>query len=214
MAFVITNSKNYVKGDSGNPASTTHKVSLAKLFETREKAEQFCRSLPKSMKHLGYYVADYSVESTGEYTTFSNPVDSVIEYVDFDPSMIDADYIIGEVRRFEEFINRLISHKADIRRKQEYAEAQIFDIEHAAEQQSLDVMRGYKLYKLLHDARKVRRDCKNSLKMIGILETCVSSDFLRGSICGKLSTVKEADYIPRVLGELFDKTPNFPLDKL
>lgn len=214
MAFVITNGKNYVKEGGGGQASTTHKISLAKLFESKEKAELFCRSLPKSMKHLGYYAADYSVESTGEYTTFSNPVDSVIEYVDFDPSMIDADYIVGEVRRFEEFMKRLISHKADIRRKQEYAEAQIFDIEHAAEQQSLDVMRGYKLYKLLHDARKVRRDCKNSLKMIGILETCVSSDFLSGNICEKLSVVKEADYIPRVLGELFDKTSNFPLDKL
>ena len=77
------------------------------------------------------------------------------------------------------------------------------DIEHAAEFYNLNASQGYKLYKLLHDARNRRREYKNELEKINLsLGTSIRSinmENLQRSILG----LDGKQYAPRINKELF-----------
>lgn len=111
--------------------------------------------------------------------------------------------ILEKVKEIHTFIKELEQRKLYLVDKLHEIEMEIVDIEHAAEFYNLNASQGYKLYKMLHNARIKRREIKDELQIIGYtLASSLSSksmDHLQASIAG-LDTRK---YTPRVNKELF-----------
>ena len=84
-------------------------------------------------------------------------------------------------------------------------DAEIEDILHAAEFYSLNACEGYKLYKMLRNARIRRRKLKDYIEVVGYIEGATGKELAEGkgskSILGKMSR----EYKPRVLNELFNR---------
>jgi hypothetical protein len=115
---------------------------------------------------------------------------------------LDCD-ILEKVKEITVFAKQLENRKVYLEDKIHTVDLEIVDIEHAAEFYVLSASQGYKLYKLLHDARNERRQYKNELEKINLfLNTSIKSgsmERLERSILG----MNNRKYAPRVNKELF-----------
>lgn len=81
----------------------------------------------------------------------------------------------------------------------------ICDILHCAEFYQLDVFRGYKLYKILHETRIARREIKNELESINsILGHKINSKDIDNADKSIYGIYNNKSYAPRVVDDLFD----------
>lgn len=83
-------------------------------------------------------------------------------------------------------------------------DSEICDIEHAAEFYNLSASQGYKIYKMLHDARVRRREIKNRLHLIQWIRDKKVSGINGDNLNRKLTEIDNQQYRPRVLKELFN----------
>ena len=82
-------------------------------------------------------------------------------------------------------------------------EKEILDIEHAAEFQNLNVVQGYKIYKILHDVRLERRKYKDELCQIDmLLGSHFCSDDMK-MIEGRINNMGNRKYHPRENEDIF-----------
>lgn len=112
--------------------------------------------------------------------------------------------IDDDMRELLNIIEQIKSRKAILVKDMKEVDREITDIEHAAEFYNLNAAQGYKLYRLLHDARERRRIVKDRLSMVErILETKVCN-LSTTRIDNKVEQMNNRNYCPRVLKELFD----------
>ena len=216
MAFVITNGSLYIKVGSDNRVVTTKNLDSARVFDNKVKAQNVCVCLPTTYKNLGFYVAEtdftrepdvgddgriaYAIRQTPtEDTTLTKPADNL------DELFLDMNYILGEIKRFEEFVRAFRAQEVALRQQQLYTEAQIFDIEHAAEFTKLNAVQGFKLYRLLRDARVQRRQCKDALAVLALLKDSVTDTIASSRISQEIKHMPHRSFVPRALPELFRK---------
>ena len=81
---------------------------------------------------------------------------------------------------------------------------EVVDIQHAIEFNSVNVVGGYKYYKLLHDVLVQRRLYKDELQKINIIRGTLN-DAMASSIIKSIEGFDSRKYTPRVLKELFEK---------
>lgn len=206
MGYVITNGRNYIKTGGDNRPTTTGRIDEARIFDSLTKAQNFCYCLPSTLKKFGF-----GVEPT-KYGEKVQPVEVqpkiepclVVEnedtyVVEFDEKAIDAEYIATEIQRFEDFVLFLKSQEPLIKQQQEHAEAQIFDIEHAAEFSKLNVLQGFRLYKLLHDARVMRRKCKDAVDMISYIDDVITEGILTKRTSRRIAGLTNRCFTPRAM---------------
>lgn len=191
LLFIITNGSGYIYYDKNQKMATTNKRELAKRF-TKEKAENFMRNLAGTMKNLGYRMEP------------DDETNQVIEQVisDNDESIAE---ILAQVRSFESYMQDIGKRRDTLTYELSKVDAEIEDILHAAEFYNLNACEGYKLYKMLRDARIKRRKLKDYIEVVGYVERATGKDFANNvgskSILGKESR----EYKPRVLNELFNR---------
>ena len=112
--------------------------------------------------------------------------------------------IDDDMRELLNIIEQIKSCKASLVKDMKEVDREITDIEHAAEFYNLNAAQGYKVYKLLHDARERRRIVKDRLSMVErILETKVCN-LSTTKIDNKVEKMNNRNYCPRVLKELFN----------
>lgn len=191
LLFIITNGSGYICYDKNQKMATTNKRELAKRF-TKEKAENFMKNLAGTMKNLGYRMEP------------DDETNQVIEQVisDNDESIAE---ILAQVRNFESYMQDIGKRRDTLTHELSKVDAEIEDILHAAEFYNLNACEGYKLYKMLRDARIKRRKLKDYIEVVGYVERATGKDFANNvgskSILGKESR----EYKPRVLNELFNR---------
>lgn len=83
-------------------------------------------------------------------------------------------------------------------------DSEICDIEHATEFYNLSASQGYKIYKMLHDARIRRREIKNRLHLLQWIRDKKVSGINGDNLNRKLTEIDNQQYRPRVLKELFN----------
>lgn len=108
--------------------------------------------------------------------------------------------LLEKVKDFNEFINQLKTRRDELYAELSKIDLEITDIEHAAEFFNLNASKGYKLYKMLHDATVRRRAYKNEIQKIDIIIGNVDLD----AINKKMKRIDNKTYHPRVLNELFE----------
>lgn len=191
LLFIITNGSGYIYYDKNQKMSTTNKRELAKRF-TKEKAENFMKNLAGTMKNLGYRIEP------------DDETNQVIEQVisDTDESIAE---ILAQVRNFESYMQDIGKRRDTLTYELSKVDAEIEDILHAAEFYNLNACEGYKLYKMLRDARIKRRKLKDYIEVVGYVERATGKDFANNvgskSILGKESR----EYKPRVLNKMFNR---------
>ena len=83
-------------------------------------------------------------------------------------------------------------------------ELEIVDIEHAAEFQTLNVCKGYKIYKKLHEARIKRRIYKDEIQKINLSLGCSMNSSSIEKLQKCITGIDNKKYAPRIDKELFE----------
>lgn len=125
-----------------------------------------------------------------------------MESLNVEPVEMNCD-ILDTIRNIGSFTRQLEQRKLYLINQLKQTDLEIVDIEHAAEFYNLNASQGYKLYKMLHNARIKRREIKDELQIIGYTLTASlstkSMEHLESSILG----LDNRQYAPRVHKELF-----------
>lgn len=190
MPYIICNNDNYlVQTTSG--FSIVHDMKDASKWQKIDKANNVCKNVNQNKKLHKYHM---EVKYVSQENKVVSPPAKPIE-LDYD--------ILDKVREISEFTKQIEERRLYLMEMIHKADLEIVDIEHAAEFYSLSASQGYKLYKLLHDARNRRREYKDELEKINLsLGTSIRStnmENLERSILG----LGNRQYTPRINKELF-----------
>ena len=190
MAYIICNNDNYLKRDKKNHLSIVHTMEEATKWDTVTKANNmYTINAKKLCQHYNLEVKYVSQENK-----VLNPIVKPIE-LGYD--------ILDKVKEISTFTKEIEDRRLCLMEMVHNIDLEIVDIEHAAEFYTLNASQGYKLYKMLHDARIKRRTYKDELQKIDLLlGTSIRStnmENLEKSIAG----MDHRKYEPRVNRELF-----------
>lgn len=194
--FAITNGKNYI--GSKNNATT---LACAVTFKSREEADGFLANMPRAFRNLGYHVQEMKVEGSGDVELVKK--NSGLSY-----DMPKSKYMEDSMRVFEtfyEFFKEFKDQREKFAQDLRDADQEILDIEHAIEfLPNLNCPKAYNLYKLLKKARIKRREAKDAIFIIDVM----NQQGFNGLVSGKtISIIKKGDhrmYSPRILKEIFE----------
>ena len=191
LLYVITNGSNYISYDKNQKMTVVSKKELAKRF-VQTKAENFVKNLTGPMKNLGYHI-ELDVETNQLIEQTSKEADKEIQN------------ILSKVQEFESYMQEIGKKRNALTYEMSKVDAEIEDILHAAEFYNLNACEGYKLYKMLREARIRRRKLKDYIEVVGYVENANGKEFAENkgsqSILGKMTR----EYTPRVLKELFNR---------
>lgn len=190
MAYIICNDDNYLKRDKKNHLSIVHNMQEATKWDTVIKANNMHTINAKKLCQQ----YNLEVKYVSQENKVLNPVAKPIE-LGYD--------ILDKVKEISTFTKEIEERRLYLMEMIHNIDLEIVDIEHAAEFYTLNASQGYKLYKMLHDARIHRRSYKDELEKINLsLGTSIRStnmENLERSIVG----MEYRKYEPRVNKELF-----------
>lgn len=217
MPYVITNGSSYIRYLPNNTATTTTDKQQARIFQSEVRAQNSCVCLPNVYRKMGFYVTELYTEdqkelSTDVHTTPSAPAnqDRAMEiqasaHSGVSEELLDFEFLIGEISRFEDLVISLTVAKPHITELLRSTEMEILDIEHIAEFGVLNAPKAYKVYKKLHDARRLRRKCKDCLTAIGHLNSLYGEPLVNKQVSKTLSGMTTRKYEPRVLTDFYEE---------
>lgn len=190
MSYIICNGNNYLaRTDKG--FEIVHEISKASQWKQIKKANNVYENTCNSKKLRKYNL-------TVKYVSQENDV------INSPAKAIELDYdILDKVKEITLFSQQIEERRLYLIEQIHTVDLNIVDIEHAAEFYILNASQGYKLYKMLHDARVKRRELKDELEKINLsLGTSIRSENMENlerSIIG----LDNKQYTPRVNKELF-----------
>lgn len=191
MPYIICNDDNYLKQDKKCRYSIVHEMSEATKWSNLTKASNVQKRNPNKLCVKYQLEVKYVSQENSAY----NPVAQQVE-LGYD--------ILDKVKEISAFSKEIEERRLYLIEMIHNIDLEIVDIEHAAEFYILNAAQGYKIYKMLHDARIKRRNYKDELKKIDLsLGTSIRSknmENLQKSIVG----LDNRKYEPRVIKELFE----------
>lgn len=192
MPYIICNNDNYLAQDTKNGFSIVHSEGEAFKWQKINKANNVCKKYCQTNKQVKKY--HLKVKYVSQENKVLNPVAKPIE-LEYD--------ILDKVKEISTFTKEIEERRLYLMEMVHNIDLEIVDIEHAAEFYTLNASQGYKLYKMLHDARIQRRSYKDELEKINLsLGTSIRSTNMKNlekSIVG----MEHRKYEPRVNKELF-----------
>ena len=183
MTYIVTNGEMFLKRDKNNHLVVTSIQREALKFNDREKAENILKCIPKVYREY-----KLNIKQLGRIGT-----KSAHDEIDIKEKLHDVQDFILYTEARKELLNRLLSQE----------DMKIVDIEHAAEFYKLNASQGYKLYKMLREARINRRKYKDELEEIDSIRKCGFNMQRADEMIDEISKLNNRRYNPRVLEELF-----------
>lgn len=169
----------------------TDDVCKAKRWRTNRQANRSLKTIKNQFKGM---CISFCVKNEDTMHITREPIDN-IEPLSFDISDT-ADNLLAISRQAENYKRYLDECLSTI-------DMEIVDIEHAAEFYELNASQGYKIYKMLHDARVKRRIIKNNMEIVKkFLGTTLQSGSIE-SLKDCIDSIDSKTYNPRVNKELF-----------
>lgn len=209
--FVLTNGNGmYIREDSHTRKYVPVKsYKQAKHWDSYEKAKSVLNnSIGKAIRSK-YYVQ--TIRATEQQASENNvdiaetppPLDSLAVSYDLPNNTIDK--LNSSLNQVINAISNINVRKNELTEKLKVVQAKIVDVRHYIEFQNLNASDGWKVYKLLQDLLRERRDYKDQLLIIGFIEdTNVDIESLH-KLSKRISGLKTRTYAPRALPELFEK---------
>ena len=217
MAYVITNGSSYIRYLPNNSATTTTKKEQARVFQSEVRAQNSCVCLPNVYRKMGFYVTELYQDdqkeiemAVAETPKMQNPqatsdTEHSMEAYTVSEDLLDFNHLIEEISRFEDLVISLTAAKPHIFELLKSTELEILDIEHIAEFGVLNAPKAYKVYKKLHDARRLRRKCKDCLTAIGHLNSLYGEPVINKQVSKALAGMTTRKYEPRILSDFYEE---------
>lgn len=201
--YVVTDGRNYMCVNKDSQQETTGNINMAQVFDTYSKAENFTKSIKRTLQMFKWEVKEYEtkeviVEQKTNKLTDTNIRTTVII------NDIDMNGIVNKIKEVEIFTKQLKTKQQEYTQRFTTITQEIIDIEHAAEFYKLNAVQGYRIYKMLHDARIERRTCKDGLAKISYILDGNFQDCFEEKITHQIEGMDHRQYRPRVLNELFN----------
>lgn len=193
MEYVITNGERYVMQLEGNGAyMTTTEPLTAKHFTSAKNAGNVLK------RHTGKFGKDFQIR---RIDNINCDIENIESKPCAEPCELPFDITdkAGEISKVVELVGR---RKDYLVNELTMVDLELSDIEHAAEFYELNASQGYKLYKMLHDARVRRRKIKDELNLCTTFMGCSIKGI--DNVCRQAEGYKSRAYTPRVNKELFD----------
>lgn len=135
-----------------------------------------------------------------------------VEDVICSDSKINIQYTPVDIDDLKESIGSLSNKLSILKGNKEWLleelsniDKQICDVLHFLEFNSFSACEGYKLCKALKELRLKRREVKNELELINIVNTHSCNNIINGSTSKAIAGLETKQYAPRVLVELFEQ---------
>lgn len=192
MCYVIANNKGFIKkGQYNNQILIVEDINVASKFK-RYEAENVIETLATDNSFT-----DLQIKFAVKFK------DSIILDEDLNEHIKSENYS-------DTVINAIDALRDDLKLRNAYLlsilseiDLEISDIQHAAEFYKLNLVKGYKLYKLLHDTLLKRREIKNEIDKVDLILNTNVNNALSGKVDELLLNVNNKKYNPRVLKHLF-----------
>lgn len=193
MQYIITDGKLYISAKGG--IHTEQGLKDATKFEL-DKANNVLNSIPKFLRRSEWKVEPFIDENVEKV---NKQIDkSMEEYKGL------TDNIFDKMMDVETYVTNLKKYLVVLDAELDRIRLEIIDIEHAAEFFDLDLYKGWKLYKMLQDARKRRRKFKDEKAKIEYILRSNFVDCTNSAITNYIKSLDDRQYSPRVLQELFN----------
>jgi hypothetical protein len=182
--YCITNGYWFIKRNKNNSLNITENKEEAITYDTLTKANNVVDHMVKKFKK--YNMKAIKLENTEIYSSKKK--------YDIKDELSNIDSFITYIKNRKLYLSNLLSQE----------DMKIVDIEHAAEFYKLNAARGYKLYRMLHEARINRRKIKDELEEIEILEHLNFNMTKAQQMINSIKQMENKKYRPRILEELFN----------
>lgn len=194
--YVVTNGSHFLKTN----AKLTSHINEAKKYPNYTLAEKAKVNMKRTFRKLG----SWRVEEFTEDIQWKNDDYDRDVYVSQDKvtTIMEVNNIVNKSFALAEDISgaykKMLSYKSFLETTISEKERVVQDILHFVEFYDLDIVNGYRIYKLLQEIRIERRNAKNELERV--------NRFLKADIGDMDSIIKDKEkksYTPRVLMDLF-----------
>ena len=193
MAYLLCNGdKFFAQNHDGMYMTTSYAEALK--WTNIDKAKH---TLKNVSNHKKFKNCHFEIRYAYDGNHIASTEESAVEiHLDYD--------ILDKVREINKFISEIQLRKAYLNGEISKIDLEIVDIEHAAEFYNLNASQGYKIYRMLHDAKVKRRDLKDEATKIDmVLGTALWKNKLDNLEKGILG-LDNRQYTPRVNAELFN----------
>ena len=207
--YIITNGNKYLySGENGaklvdksEDATIWNKKKSAQNVLTTYKSSDKSKVLGNTSQKKKFTIKEVTSNRSqiGNIVKIEGNNDMIVEeqVLDFDI----ADFVKELKNKTEKLENRL----QYLFQQLSYCDKKIVDIEHCAEFYSLDIQKGFKLYKILHETTSNRRIIKNEIQSIQVFLGSSNSSISVGNVSKSIYGIyNNKEYTPRVVDELFD----------
>lgn len=185
--------RNYSPGGN-NKYDLVDDKNLATTWDTVQKASSVLKMLKRDILYMG-------LDLTVKYISAEKGTEGQSEGYKDSP---DVDFVIkDEILNFVEFYRKVTKQKQYLSERHSRLDQEQEDLLHAIEFRRENAPGGYILYKQLHDLRVERRQCKNDLQYISILEEAMKGVNVIG-MKQKIDSFDNKKYKPRVRKDLFE----------
>ena len=192
MCYIYVDGNVYLGVTNGNYVPVKS-ITEAKKFQTRECAVNvFGNSVSKNLRHT----YNWNLEEV--------KTPSVNEKINDTYIPVDFDDVKKSLQELSTKFSVLKGNKEWLLEKQSDIDKQISDILHFIEFEKFSACEGFKLCKALKELRLKRRDIKNQLELINIINCHTCNNMANGSTNKAISSIENKQYAPRVLIELFE----------
>ena len=192
MGFIIKCGDNFVVRQPNNAFYINTDKEKALIFETEQKANNVMRTLPKLMREKGTQLIEIENKET-----INN------QYIPVDLENVKT-LICGLSDQFK----IMQGNKDWLIEMESKIDQEISDILHYIEFYPFSACDGYKLAKELKTLRLKRRDVKNQLEAINIINCHTCNMLADGRTNKALCGIESKKYAPRVLTEMFASREN------
>lgn len=208
--YIITNGYSYI---CDNLCDTTKEIDKAKIFNNIKTANNVYRSsIAKSYKQMGFQVREAGTDNSNKNSNDSVTINANInisnatssnEKINSAYTEVDIDDLKKSINDLSEKLTTLKGNKEWLLDEESNIDKQISDILHYIEFYNFSASDGYKLCKALKELRLRRRDVKNKIELISIINTHTCNNIANGNTNKAIDNLSKKQYVPRVLNDLF-----------
>lgn len=207
IRYIITDGKKYLyAGEKG--AKLVDKIENATIWDKKKSAQNVLAVFKKSCKSkvLGNLTQkkEFIVKEITSDDVQFNDWKIGEKNITIEEQVLDFE-ISDFVKELKDKTEKLENRLQYLCQQVSYYDKKIVDIEHCAEFYSLDIQKGYKLYKILHDTTQSRREIKNEIQSIQVFLNSNNSSSSIGNVSKSIYGIyNNKEYTPRIVDELFD----------
>lgn len=197
MCYILVDGNVYL-GMTNNNFIPVKDKDDAKKFPNEKNALSVLQSCVPKILRKNYSWKTLEVEEVEEVVCSDFKVNT--KYIP-----VDVNELKESIQNLSDKFSILQGNKEWLLEEESNIDRQISDVLHFLEFNSFSACEGYKLCKALKELRLKRREVKNELELINIINCHTCNNIAKGNTNKAINSIENKQYTPRVLTELFEQ---------